>query len=663
MAQKRTKADPFEDLTWDDLEEWAGAAIVSRGRSYQRGHRVQNLARSETGLVAWVLGTRRYATVVEVEDGELTSFCTCPYWDTCKHAVAVVLEYLECLKQKKEVPTVTERDRRLKLRHEAAEEEETWGEEDEEEDDKDEEDEEDEDMSRPAPRRSKKATADTLSSFLEQQSKEQLVVLLKEQAKRHPTVRQALQDRHNLSSGAVKKLVKAVREEINELDSEPDWDDDWGGGGSGGDYARVQERLEALLAAEHADEVVGLGEELLEAGTRRVEMTNDEGETAEAIASCMDVVFRALPQSSLSSAERMLWAIDAELDDEYDLCRGAEFFWKQKHAAADWNIVAEKLAPRLAHHKSAKGEDSFFRHYRRNRLSDWLIMALENAGRREEIIPLCEREAKETGSYLRLVNYLKQAKRWDEAEQWIHKGIKATQKQWPGIASQLRTALREMREKEKDWLRVAAFYAEDFFQQPAPQTFQELQKAAERAEVWPAVRAAAMHYLETGELPQATKRVAKGQTIPPWPLPDSGVQETTARRQTPAPMIETLIDIAIAEKRPDEVIRWYDQRKPRSAAWGYGWLDEDRIAQAVVDTHPDRALAIWKKTAESQIALTQTRAYETAAGYLRKVHRVLKKLGREQEWKNYLAELRQSNARKPRLVEILDGLTGRRIIG
>jgi len=146
-------------------------------------------------------------------------------------------------------------------------------------------------------------------------------------------------------------------------------------------------------------------------------------------------------------------------------------------------------------------------------------------------------------------------------------------------------------------------------------------------------------------------------------LPDSGVQETTARRQTPAPMIETLIDIAIAEKRPDEVIRWYDQRKPRSAAWGYGWLDEDRIAQAVVDTHPDRALAIWKKTAESQIALTQTRAYETAAGYLRKVHRVLKKLGREQEWKNYLAELRQSNARKPRLVEILDGLTGRRIIG
>jgi uncharacterized Zn finger protein len=82
----------------------------------------------------------------------------------------------------------------------------------------------------------------------------------------------------------------------------------------------------------------------------------------------------------------------------------------------------------------------------------------------------------------------------------------------------------------------------------------------------------------------------------------------------------------------------------------------------VVDAYPDRAIAIWKKIAEGQIAVTQVKAYETAAGYLRKVHRTLKKLRKEQEWKEYLAALRQANARKPRLVEILDGLAGRRII-
>jgi uncharacterized Zn finger protein len=71
---------------------------------------------------------------------------------------------------------------------------------------------------------------------------------------------------------------------------------------------------------------------------------------------------------------------------------------------------------------------------------------------------------------------------------------------------------------------------------------------------------------------------------------------------------------------------------------------------------------MWKKIAEGQIAVTQVKAYETAASYLRKIQRVLKKLHKEQEWTTYLAELRQANARKPRLVEILDGLAGRRII-
>ncbi|HEX2201072.1 MAG TPA: SWIM zinc finger family protein [Gammaproteobacteria bacterium] len=652
MIQRRLKIGSFQDLSWDDLEGWAGATVVSRARSYQRSGQVHGLARTPSGgAVAWVQGTHRYATVVEAKDGELISSCTCPYAGTCKHAVAVVLDYLEHLKQKREVPIATEQDPRLRSLRAIKEEEATWDEEDEEE-------EWDEDTVHPFSSRSKKAAADTLSAFLEKQTKEQLIALLKEQAERHPAVRQALQDRIDLSAGAVKELVDAVREEIDELSGEPDWEDDWGGGGSGSDYARLLDRLQALLVAGHADRVIELGQELLEAGTRRVEMADDEGETAEEIASCMDLVFEALSHSSLSPAEQMLWTIDAELDDEYDLCRGAGSFWKQEHAPADWNSVADELGQRLKQYTSIAGEESSSRNYHRNRLSDWLIKALEKAGRQEEIIPLCEREAEETGSYMRLVNRLKGAGRWGEAEQWIYRGIEATQKRWSGIANELRTALRELREREKDWLRVAAFYAEDFFQQPTLHTFRTLQKASERAGVWPTVQAAAMHYLETGERPQTTERMKKDQVISPWPLPETGLPVSAERRQMSPPMTDTLIDIAIADQRPAEVIRWYDERKPRSV----GWIDDDKIAQAVADAYPDRALAIWKKRAEAQIALTDTRAYETAAGYLRKVYRLLTKLERREEWKGYLSELRRSNARKRRLLEILDRLEDRRII-
>ena len=85
----------------------------------------------------------------------------------------------------------------------------------------------------------------------------------------------------------------------------------------------MRDRLEALLAQGHADAVVDVGEELLEAGTRQVEMSHDEGETGEEIASCLDIVFRALSHSSRSPAEQMRWAVEADLSDDYELCRGA----------------------------------------------------------------------------------------------------------------------------------------------------------------------------------------------------------------------------------------------------------------------------------------------------------------------------------------------------
>jgi len=82
----------------------------------------------------------------------------------------------------------------------------------------------------------------------------------------------------------------------------------------------------------------------------------------------------------------------------------------------------------------------------------------------------------------------------------------------------------------------------------------------------------------------------------------------------------------------------------------------------VADRYPDRALEIWRGLAERQIALTKPNAYETAAGYLRNARDLLKKLNREDVWKDYLASLRQAHIRKTRLLEILDRLESRPII-
>ena len=647
MNREVLKGDLFEKLSWGDLEQWAGNRVLSRGKNYHRDHRVQGLAQTQTGrIIAWVHGGQKYATEVDFEDGELISICTCPYGNNCKHAVAVVLEYLDHLKKNLEVPQIGAQDQRIALFQGFTDEEDR-------ENDYGEAGEAVDTIDLVSQKGGKPIPPD-LKGFLEGQTKEQLIALLKDLSEKYPSVREDLEDRQSLSKGSVKRVVGAARKEIHELSSEPGWKNHWNNEGYVPDYSRVKNRFESLLANGHADEVVALGKELLEAGIRQVEMSNDEGETGIEISSCLDIVFRALPQSSLSPVEQMLWVIDAELEDEYELCCGAEFFWKKKQKASDWNVVADRLLERLNNFQPVKGEDSFSRSYRRDRLTDWIIRALENSGRHEEIMPLCEQEAVKTGSYSRLVDVLREAKCLEEAEQWIHKGIKATQKQSPGIASHLRDTLRDMREKEGNWLEVAGFQVEDFIQMPSLHGYKEMKKAAEKAKVWPTVRTAALLYLENGKLRQADSS---------WPLPETGVEEALKIRKNEFPMTDVLIDIAIEEKRPDDVLKWYDQHTSKKQVfWGWNSYREDQVAEAVADYYPDRALAIWKNVAEKQIALTQPKAYEAAAGYLRKVHALLKRLQRESEWKGYLSNLRQANARKKKLLEILDGIEGRRIV-
>jgi uncharacterized Zn finger protein len=159
-------------------------------------------------------------------------------------------------------------------------------------------------------------------------------------------------------------MVDRVRSEILELSAEPGWMNYWDNEGYIPDYTRVKQRLSDLLNRGHADEVITLGEELLEAGKRQIEMSHDEGETAMEIGSCMEVVFQALPESTLSPAEQMLWAVEVELKDDYGLCEGLEGFWNKKRQKQDWNTLADRLMEHLEQLKPDKEKDAFSRNYR-----------------------------------------------------------------------------------------------------------------------------------------------------------------------------------------------------------------------------------------------------------------------------------------------------------
>lgn len=102
-------ATAVRTLSFDDLRDWAGETILNRGKRYVK--RVDHLRRTvDDVLVAWVMGSERYATSVQINGkGGLEHSCTCPYaLGPCKHAVAVVLAAAEYVKSNKAIPVLEE---------------------------------------------------------------------------------------------------------------------------------------------------------------------------------------------------------------------------------------------------------------------------------------------------------------------------------------------------------------------------------------------------------------------------------------------------------------------------------------------------------------------------------------------------------------------------
>jgi uncharacterized Zn finger protein len=631
MPKKKTQLDRFADLTWNDLEEWAGRKIVSRGKNYQRQRRVCDLAvTDDDGLIAWVDGAKRYATkVVMDDDGLPDSICTCPYELNCKLGVAVVIEYLKLIEDHGHVPKAKQDDDRLELL-----ENEAWDEEL-----------DDDDNFRP------EGIQQDTDAFLKKKTKSQLIDLVHELSQQHPVVAQDLVDRQQLTSGNISALVAHLRREIRDIGDEPGWQNYWNGEGYTPDYSTIRKKLETLLKAGHADEVLTLGRELVTTGIQQVEQSHDEGETAMEVAGCMPLIVKALDRSTLDVADKLNWALDAELEDQYGVCEAFAEYLHRRHSKSAWHALADRLLDRLNRLKSTKSGDDFHRNYERDRLSNWAVHALERAGRKDEIIPLCEVEAERTSSYVRLVKLLIGARRYDEAEHWIQEGIRATKDKWPGTAADLRNGLREIRTRQKNWPAVAAIKAEEFVRHPSRQAYTECKNACEKVKAWPKVRESLLEYLEKGDLPWNQKG---------WPLPESGLDVPATEGKDRFPMLEDLIEIAILEKNPDRVLHWYDQIPKRRYGW-YG-VNDDEVATAVQTHAPDRAVAIWKSKAEQLIAQVKPRAYEEAGKYLRKAAKVMAQERKQAEWDRYLQSLREQHARKIRLMEVLDGLGEKPIV-
>lgn len=646
----RSKKNPFLELTWGDLSDWAGERVLSRGRSYKK--RVQDLQVSpKGGLLSWVRGSERYATHVWMNQaGALECSCTCPYsWGPCKHAVATILVHIDTVKSGDEIPSADDDDRRLALLSPNTTPAE-FG-----------------DTSTDEP----EARSDSLRPYLGQMEKEQLVDLLLELARGYPEIRKKLQVQQELATGDAARLVQSIREDMEGWSDVIDWDYDRYGHISEPDYSQTLKRLRKLLQTGHFDEIVSLGKDLLSAFKKQVEMFDHEGEIAFEAGECMEVVFDAVGECSFPPVETILWIIEAFQDDEYGILGCIEDPFEENVWSEEvWGKVAATMDERLQSAPVPTDGGSFSDRYNRRKVMRWLITALEKASKKQEVIPLLEREAPITDCYDELVTRLLASRRKRDAHRWAMEGFEKTIEKRSGIAWGLEDQLREMAQRAKDHVLVAAYRALEFFRTPSEESYASLEKASTIAGVWTEVRQQALRFLETGEKPYQKTETQKAeghgdQRKAPehlWPLPLTGLEtHTEGRSRDSFPNERVLIDIAIREQRIDDVLKWYEAlvKNSRYVPKEYSLM----VATAVKKSHPDVSLNIWKHLAESKIALVKPSAYQISANYLKNVRDLLSTQRRRQEWDDYIAALRTKHKAKRRLMEILDSLENKKIIG
>jgi uncharacterized Zn finger protein len=134
------------------------------------------------------------------------------------------------------------------------------------------------------------------------------------------------------------------------------------------------------------------------------------------------------------------------------------------------------------------------------------------------------------------------------------------------------------------------------------------------------------------------------------------------------PHYDVLIEMAIEDQRHDDVLRWYDamhagQRKQKGTPSPVGNDDfGDRVAAAVAESHPERALEIYRRRVDYNLQRAHVSAYESVAAYLRKMRPLLQSLHRESEWSQALADIRLRYRNRPRFMEILDKLDAQPIL-
>jgi uncharacterized Zn finger protein len=247
------------------------------------------------------------------------------------------------------------------------------------------------------------------------------------------------------------------------------------------------------------------------------------------------------------------------------------------------------------------GEKNEDRYGRSHKIQVMMLGIAEAENHLERIVAVMSRDLSEAYDHLAIAERCRRAKAYDLAREWAERGLRA----FPDYRdAQLHEFLAEEYAREgrlEDAVRVIWGTFETGLNLAR---YQALAKYAAQAKAWPEWRAKALDHVR--------KDIARGKKA-------AGAHRD---RMYSAPDHSLLVEILLWEEDPETAWREANEGGCSETLWL-------QLAKAREADHPEDAAAIYRRLVEPLLNRKHNQSYQTAVGYLDKVHTLMVRMGRE----------------------------------
>jgi len=466
---------------------------------------------------------------------------------------------------------------------------------------------------------------DAVREYLSGEDRNELIEIIVAQAKLDEGLLRRLATRAAMSKGegpnleAFKRAVDEATASMGFVEYEASYDFAAG-------VNDVIDEIEHLLHDGHAEQVVELSEYAIEAVEGTLDHVDDSsgmlGDVLYQLEELHHDACLAVRPDPQELAERLFMR---EITSGHDVFSGAAQAYADvlgKEGLAEYRRLAEEKWKELPNLKPGHERSYDHSRYALNRIMESLA---EAEGDIEELVAIKSRDLSRAHHYLDIAEIYREDRQYNKAMEWAEKGLEAFPDSLaPGLREFLANEYhRRGRHSEAPELMWGSFSA-----QPNLNTYKRLKEHAERADAWPRWRERALALMREEAAAQ-----------------DDDAKQPRWSWQRPADGTE-LVKVYLWEKDPNAA--WEAAQK--YGCWREQWL---KLASVREHDHPRDAIRLYQKEVARLVELTKNAAYRDASRLVRRIQKLMDRLGKQNKFEQYVESLRAEFKRKRNFMKML----------